>query len=109
MKSGDKTEFDSEVVQAFAESKTGAGAFRGEWRHGKSASSAYWDPRGRRIVSTSYDDLLRGVFSILAKRLEVNPLGQCGTLRALYSRVRRNSRHFDLSVKSNTIVKLGDG
>ncbi|KIY72178.1 WD40 repeat-like protein [Cylindrobasidium torrendii FP15055 ss-10] len=59
MKSGDTKEFDSGIVQAFTESNTGAGTFRGEWRHGKSASSAYWDPRGRRIVSTSYDDILR--------------------------------------------------
>ena len=28
-----------------------------------SVSSAYWDPSGRRIVSTSYDNRLRGVSS----------------------------------------------
>ncbi|KAF9053743.1 WD40 repeat-like protein [Hymenopellis radicata] len=31
----------------------------GEWRHDKSVSSAYWDPRGKSIVSTSYDDAIR--------------------------------------------------
>jgi len=32
---------------------------RAEWTHTKSVSSAYWDPRGRSIVSTSYDDTIR--------------------------------------------------
>lgn len=32
---------------------------RAEWRHGQSASSAYWDPHGRRIVSTSYDNSIK--------------------------------------------------
>ncbi|KXN86877.1 hypothetical protein AN958_09472, partial [Leucoagaricus sp. SymC.cos] len=35
------------------------GLLRGEFPHDKSCSSAYWDPRGRQIVSTSYDDTLR--------------------------------------------------
>lgn len=52
-------EFDTEVVSKFLESKQGEGCLRGEWRHDKSASSAYWDPRGRQIVSTSYDDTIR--------------------------------------------------
>ena len=51
--------FDSSIVQEYCASKVGKGAFRGEWKHDKSASSAYWDPRGRQIVSTSYDDTLR--------------------------------------------------
>ncbi|KIK57771.1 hypothetical protein GYMLUDRAFT_746592 [Collybiopsis luxurians FD-317 M1] len=53
------TEFDSEVVTKYRESKEGAGFLRSEWRHDKSVSSAYWDPRGRSIVSTSYDDSIR--------------------------------------------------
>lgn len=52
-------EFDSETVQKYLDSKAGQGTFRGEWTHGKSVSSAYWDPRGRSVVSTSYDDQLR--------------------------------------------------
>lgn len=32
---------------------------RAEWAHKKSVSSAYWDPRGKSIVSTSYDDTIR--------------------------------------------------
>ncbi|GBE82037.1 WD40 repeat-like protein [Sparassis latifolia] len=52
-------DFDSEVVEHFLASKQGQGCLRGEWRHNKSVSSAYWDPRGRSIVSTSYDDTIR--------------------------------------------------
>ncbi|KAG9057260.1 hypothetical protein FS842_008067 [Serendipita sp. 407] len=32
---------------------------RGTWMHGYSVSSAYWDPSGTRILSTSYDNKLR--------------------------------------------------
>ncbi|KAH0826908.1 WD40 repeat-like protein [Lanmaoa asiatica] len=53
------SEFDFEKIQKFIESKKGSGALRGEHAHGKSVTSAYWDPRGRSIVSTSYDDTLR--------------------------------------------------
>ncbi|KAJ7449864.1 WD40-repeat-containing domain protein [Mycena latifolia] len=53
------TEVDAEAVTDFVNSKRGKGCLRGEWRHDKSVSSAYWDPRGRSIVSTSYDDTLR--------------------------------------------------
>ncbi|KAH7921730.1 WD40 repeat-like protein [Leucogyrophana mollusca] len=52
-------EFSFDTVQEFVESKKGKGCLRGEFSHGKSVSSAYWDPRGRSIVSTSYDDTLR--------------------------------------------------
>ncbi|KAJ7343432.1 WD40-repeat-containing domain protein [Mycena albidolilacea] len=53
------TDIDSEAVTEFIDSKRGKACLRGEWRHDKSVSSAYWDPRGRSIVSTSYDDSLR--------------------------------------------------
>lgn len=59
-------EFSSQVVSEFMESKKGMGCLRGESRHDKSVSSAYWDPRGRQIVSTSYDDTLRRELNILA-------------------------------------------
>ncbi|KAJ7774894.1 WD40-repeat-containing domain protein [Mycena metata] len=52
-------EVDSDVVTEFVSSKRGKGCLRSEWRHDKSVSSAYWDPRGRSVVSTSYDDSLR--------------------------------------------------
>ena len=48
--------YDYETIQNFMESTAGRGLMRAEFRHGLSASSAYWDPRGRSIVSTSYDD-----------------------------------------------------
>ncbi|KAG7452439.1 WD40 repeat-like protein [Guyanagaster necrorhizus] len=52
-------EIGLESVNKFVESKKGHGCLRGEWRHEKSVSSAYWDPRGRSVVSTSYDDSIR--------------------------------------------------
>ncbi|KAL0946835.1 hypothetical protein HGRIS_013003 [Hohenbuehelia grisea] len=52
-------EVSSETVNAYIASTKGKGCMRSEWRHDKSVSSAYWDPRGRGIVSTSYDDTLR--------------------------------------------------
>ncbi|KAF9075245.1 WD40-repeat-containing domain protein [Rhodocollybia butyracea] len=53
------SELASDVVTKYRDSKNGSGLLRGEWRHNKSVSSAYWDPRGRSIVSTSYDDAIR--------------------------------------------------
>ncbi|KAG1756714.1 WD40-repeat-containing domain protein [Suillus paluster] len=52
-------QFSQDAVEEFVESKKGEGTVRGEFAHGKSVSSAYWDPRGRGIVSTSYDDTIR--------------------------------------------------
>ena len=52
-------EFDAEIVKSYVESPEGKGCLRGAWAHDKSVSSAYWDPHGRRIVSTSYDDSIR--------------------------------------------------
>ena len=49
-------EYNYETVQDFMGSTRGRGLMRAEFQHGKSCSSAYWDPRGRSIVSTSYDD-----------------------------------------------------
>lgn len=53
------TEVDSEAIEKFLASKRGEPTVRASWSHGKSVSSAYWDPRGRSIVSTSYDDTIR--------------------------------------------------
>ncbi|KAG6845324.1 hypothetical protein H0H87_010781 [Tephrocybe sp. NHM501043] len=52
-------EYGTETVNQWLETQPGKGGLRAEWRHDKSVSSAYWDPRGRSIVSTSYDDKLR--------------------------------------------------
>ena len=57
-------EANNEVVDQFLSSKPGKGTILAEYEHGQSASSAYWDPSGTRIVSTSYDDRLRGAFSL---------------------------------------------
>jgi WD repeat-containing protein 76 len=51
---------EEESIQNFIESDEGT--LRGDWRHDKSVTSAYWDPAGRRIVSTCYDDKLRSKF-----------------------------------------------
>lgn len=51
-------DYDHETMQTFMGSTQGRGLMRAEFQHGKSATSAYWDPRGRSIVSTSYDDSL---------------------------------------------------
>ena len=52
-------DFDLDVVDNYIESAKGKGTLRGEHEHEKSASSAFWGPQGRQIVSTSYDDTLR--------------------------------------------------
>ncbi|KAF8580875.1 WD40 repeat-like protein [Ramaria rubella] len=52
-------EIDAEHIGNFLDSKRGKGTLLADWTHQKSVSSAYWDPSGRRIVSTSYDDTIR--------------------------------------------------
>ncbi|KAH8116932.1 WD40 repeat-like protein [Phellopilus nigrolimitatus] len=46
-------------MEEYMSSPKGKKALVAEWPHNKSVSAAYWDPRGRSIVSTSYDDKLR--------------------------------------------------
>ncbi|KAI0709427.1 WD40 repeat-like protein [Earliella scabrosa] len=53
------TEVDSEAIEKLVATKRGQSTVRASWTHGKSVSAAYWDPRGRSIVSTSYDDTIR--------------------------------------------------
>ncbi|KAH9842704.1 WD40 repeat-like protein [Rhodofomes roseus] len=52
-------DFDQDIITDYLGSPKGKGCLRAEWRHGKSVSSAYWDPKGKYIVSTCYDDLIR--------------------------------------------------
>jgi hypothetical protein len=47
------------TVEDLVHSKKGKGTVHSIFQHGKSVSSAYWDPRGRSIVSTSYDNSIR--------------------------------------------------
>lgn len=49
-----------EQIDKYQSSAKGKGLLRASYQHGKSCSSAYWDPWGRRILTTSYDDRLRG-------------------------------------------------
>ena len=52
-------ELELEDVEKLDKTKGGTTTLRAEHRHEKSVTAAYWDPRGRSIVSTSYDDVLR--------------------------------------------------
>lgn len=61
-------DFDDDAVQTYYQSAKGKGIDRGSWKHGQSVSSAYWDPSGRRVVSTSYDDTLRCALSPALRR-----------------------------------------
>lgn len=49
----------NEKVSSYQTSPKGRGLLRAAYQHGKSCSAAYWDPWGRRILTTSYDDKLR--------------------------------------------------
>ncbi|RXK39424.1 WD-repeat protein [Tremella mesenterica] len=51
------TSFES--ISSYLSTTKGKGLLRANYQHGKSCSAAYWDPWGRRILSTSYDDKLR--------------------------------------------------
>ncbi|KIJ44039.1 hypothetical protein M422DRAFT_168883, partial [Sphaerobolus stellatus SS14] len=53
------SEFDLDEMKTYAETDRGRGILQADWSHQKSVSSAYWDPSGKKIVSTSYDDTLR--------------------------------------------------
>ncbi|KAF9242088.1 WD40-repeat-containing domain protein [Melanogaster broomeanus] len=79
-------EYDFDKVQGFVESKKGSGLLRGEHTHGKSVSSAYWDPRGRSIVSTSYDDTLR-LWELDAGKYDSSPVFPSFTP---FSRIKHN-------------------
>ncbi|KAI9507377.1 WD40 repeat-like protein [Russula earlei] len=52
-------ELELEDVDKLDKPKGGSATLRAEWKHDKSVTAAFWDPRGRSIVSTSYDDTLR--------------------------------------------------
>ncbi|KAI0748287.1 WD40 repeat-like protein [Daedaleopsis nitida] len=53
------TGVEGEAIEKLMATKRGESIVRSAWTHGKSVSAAYWDPRGRSIVSTSYDDTIR--------------------------------------------------
>lgn len=64
-------DFGGEVINEYLESPRGKGTLRTEFPHGKSVTAAYWDPRGRQIVSTCYDDTLR-LWNLDASTLDGN-------------------------------------
>ncbi|KAF8552580.1 WD40 repeat-like protein [Imleria badia] len=78
-------EFDFDRIQKFIATK-GSGALRGEHGHGKSVTSGYWDPRGRSIVSTSYDDTLR-LWELDAGKYDTSPVFPTLTP---FSRIKHN-------------------
>lgn len=51
-----------EDVQHYLDTNNGPKCLWGEWSHRQSVSSAFWDVTGRKIVSTSYDNTLRGMW-----------------------------------------------
>ncbi|KAH6918530.1 WD40-repeat-containing domain protein [Coprinopsis sp. MPI-PUGE-AT-0042] len=53
------TYVDWASVSQYIGTDDGASALRADWNHDKSATAAAWDPRGKRLVSTSYDDNIR--------------------------------------------------
>jgi hypothetical protein len=55
----------NEKVSNYQSSAKGKGLLRASYQHGKSCSAAYWDPWGRRILTTSYDDKLRSTSLLL--------------------------------------------
>ncbi|KAF9792217.1 WD40 repeat-like protein [Thelephora terrestris] len=69
--SSDIVEYENATVEDFCKSANGSALLRAEWSHKKSVSSAYWDPRGRTIVSTSYDDTIR-LWDISSSALDSN-------------------------------------
>jgi hypothetical protein len=46
-------------VEQLDKPKGGTATLRADCKHDKAVTSASWDPRGRSVVSTCYDDALR--------------------------------------------------
>lgn len=59
----------SDKVGNYMSSNKGKGLHRASYQHGKSCSAAYWDPWGRRILTTSYDDKLRSTCPFPSSRV----------------------------------------
>ncbi|WVQ84906.1 hypothetical protein IAT38_007069 [Cryptococcus sp. DSM 104549] len=62
------TQSSLEAFDRYFATAKGKATMLAQWQHGKSCSSAYWDPWGRRILTTSYDDKLR-VFNVSPEHL----------------------------------------
>jgi len=66
-------ELDLQDVEQLRRPKGATATLRAECKHDKSVTSAYWDPRGRSIVSTCYDDALRSMFGFFFLHLRCVP------------------------------------
>jgi hypothetical protein len=62
-------ELELEDVEQLDKPKRGIATMRAEYGHGYAVSSAYWDPRGRSIMSTCYDDVLRSTYCRMITRV----------------------------------------
>jgi hypothetical protein len=61
-------ELELKDVEQLDKPKGGLTTMRAEYNHGYAVSSAYWDPRGRSIMSTCYDDVLRSTYCRMITR-----------------------------------------
>src|SRR6266705_134962 len=59
-------ELELQDVAQFDKPKGGRATLRADCKHDKAVTSASWDPRGRSVVSTCYDDALRCMFCMIA-------------------------------------------
>lgn len=59
-------ELELQDVAQLDKPKGGTATLRADCKHDKAVTSASWDPRGRSVVSTCYDDALRCMFCMIA-------------------------------------------
>lgn len=62
-------ELELQGVEQLDKPKGGMATLRVDCRHDKAVTSASWDPRGRSVVSTCYDDALRCMCMIACVRV----------------------------------------
>jgi len=66
-------ELELEDVEKLDKTKGCTTTLRAKWKHEKSVTAAYWDPRGRSIVSTSYNNVLRSTSSFHRESPSLTP------------------------------------
>jgi hypothetical protein len=64
-------ELNLQDVEELDKAKGGTATLRADFKHEKAVTSAHWDPRGRSIASTCYDDVLRSMFCMVIARVLV--------------------------------------
>lgn len=55
-------ELELQDVEQLDKPMMGTATLRAECKHDKAVTSANWDPRGRSIVGTCYDDAIRSMY-----------------------------------------------